>query len=393
MGLAKAKAKPGLNELSNFYRLLEVKRLMDLLPEPKLHERAWLYVKAHWKWLVPITVVVLAAAGYLIYTLTSASAPLSPSQNQPAASEQPQPTTVASPLTGLQVDPKLAKQRVLGVMIENFAGVGGARPQSGLSLAGIVFETVAEGGITRYLTLFQETRPKLLGPVRSLRPYYLDWAQGFDAPFAHAGGSGTALWLVAHRHAMSINALNYGPPYFWRTADRIAPHNLYTSTVELDKLADKLGYTKTSNFVPYKRTTSEAPAVKPLHSDLKFDFSGPDYKTEWRYQKSTNTYLRYLAGTADVDRATHKQIRAKNIVYIDMPLTYKTESGHTYSDLKDIGSGTAIVFRDGRAIKCTWSKNAPSEPLRLKDATGQDIALNPGISWFEIVPHGQPVSY
>jgi len=102
----------------------------------------------------------------------------------------PAPTTVASTLSGLQVDKSVNQRPVTGVMIENSPD---ARPQSGLDQASVVFEAIAEGGITRFLTLFQDTQPDYLGPVRSARPYYVQWCMGFDCSLAHVGGSPEAL--------------------------------------------------------------------------------------------------------------------------------------------------------------------------------------------------------
>src|SRR3989344_4870304 len=102
----------------------------------------------------------------------------------------PKPVTIASPLTGLQVAPELAQRPVTAIMIENSLD---ARPQSGIQEAGVVFEAIAEGGITRFISLYQEAQPTYIGPVRSLRPYYIDWAVPFDASIAHIGGSPDAL--------------------------------------------------------------------------------------------------------------------------------------------------------------------------------------------------------
>src|SRR5581483_6348891 len=113
-----------------------------------------------------------------------------------------QPTTVASTLTGLPVDPSVNKRQVTAVMIENSLD---ARPQSGLDQAGIVFEALAEGGVTRFMALFQDTQPDYIGPVRSARPYYIQWLLGYDAAYAHVGGSPDALNDITAWHVKDLN--------------------------------------------------------------------------------------------------------------------------------------------------------------------------------------------
>ncbi len=360
------------------------------LPPPKPFDRLKIWLKKHPRRTLLLglaLLVLLVIGGWLVFRPHQTPA-VNPTIDQPAAVD----TRVPSPLTGVKVKKQLAEQRVIGVMIENLAGPGAARPQSGLSQAGIVFETVAEGGITRYLALFQETRPKVLGPVRSLRPYYLDWVTAFDAPFAHAGGSADALSLVALRHAPSLNGLVYSQ-YFYRAGDRAAPHNLYTSGAKLNALANSRGFAKHSEFTSYARVEAETPDPTPNHKNLRFDFSGPDYAVRYQYRPKQNDYARFLAGVADKDRNSGKQITVKNVVWVDIALHYEFKNGHTYSVLKDIGSGKAVVFRDGTAIACTWKKSAPSSPLKLLDAHGNDIKLDPGSTWFEAVPHGNQVKY
>jgi hypothetical protein len=308
--------------------------------------------------------------------------------------QEVKPDVVASPLTGVFVKPKLAKKPVTAIMIENSPE---ARPHSGLRNAGIVFEAVAEGGITRFVALYQENRPSLVGPVRSLRPYYLDWLMGFDAAIAHVGGSAPALQLVKQRGAKDLEQFRYGSSY-WRATDRFAPHNVYTSFKKLDALQNSLGF-KTSEFESYARTENEEDlleAIKegtadpPKVTNITADFSGALYKVQFKYNQKNNNYLRFLAGTAHKDRETGKQITAKNVVIIRMP-TSIASTGHAV--MKTLGNGDCVVFRDGVAIKCKWKKTKPTSQLQLLDADGQPVPLNRGSTWFLVVPTNRPVSY
>src|SRR5690606_30510274 len=136
--------------------------------------------------------IVLAGIMFAIWFFVLHAEP-SPQPAAPQVVEPPKPTTEPSRLTGLQVDPDINKRHVTGVMIENSPD---ARPQSGLQEADIVFEAIAEAGITRFLALYQDTEPKHIGPIRSARPYYLDFLMPFDAGYAHVGGSPTALQQI-----------------------------------------------------------------------------------------------------------------------------------------------------------------------------------------------------
>ncbi|MEO5949287.1 MAG: DUF3048 domain-containing protein, partial [Candidatus Saccharimonas sp.] len=159
-----------------------------------------------------------------------------------------------SPLTGLEVaDEAITKQAVTGIMIENSPD---ARPQSGLKDAGIIYEAVAEGGITRFLAIYQEAKPQLIGPVRSVRMYYVDWIAAYNASIAHIGGSAAALKEVRNGSYRDIDQF-FNAPYYWRATDRYAPHNVYTSFAKLDALNAAKGYTS-SSFTGFTRQDGKA---------------------------------------------------------------------------------------------------------------------------------------
>lgn len=284
---------------------------------------------------------------------------------------------IYSPLSGLETTQDLAGRPVTAIMIENSPD---ARPQSSVGQAGIVFEAVAEGGITRYLALYQETRPTTIGPVRSLRPYYLEWARGFDAPVAHVGGSAPALFLVDAYKARDLNQMHIGEKGFWRAGDRSAPHNVYTSFDRLDPINTERGYT-TSSFVPYKRKKDE-PSAAPTDTSISVNYSGPLYAAEFRYEAANNRYVRFLAGTPDIDRESNQQLTAKNLVVLDMPTSYNGN----YAEMPAIGSGTGTVYLDGISIPMNWDKPDGTAQLKLTDKAGNEIALNRGITWFAVRP-------
>jgi hypothetical protein len=285
------------------------------------------------------------------------------------------PTPTYSQLTGLEVDAEVAEQPILGVMIENSIP---ARPQIGLDAAGIVFESLTEGGITRFLALYQEDVPEIVGPVRSLRPHFLDWAMGFDASIAHVGGSAQALQLAERRDSKSLNQFHHSKPYY-RDNSRVAPHNMYAKVEDLRQLQQELDHSK-SQFVEIPRS-NDSPSQDPQASKVTINFSGPDYLVEFRYDAASNSYTRHLAGKPHIDQATKQPITVKNVIVI------KTDG------LRTIGSGEALIFKDGNVQQVRWQKTTYENRLQIIDDQGNEVPLNRGQSWFAAIPKEQSVTY
>ncbi|HET9850767.1 MAG TPA: DUF3048 domain-containing protein [Candidatus Saccharimonadales bacterium] len=305
----------------------------------------------------------------------------------------PKPVTTPSPLTGLPVDPALAKRPVTGVMIENTPP---ARPQSGLQDAGVVFEAIAEAGITRFLALFQDTQPQYVGPVRSLRPYYIDFATPFDASIAHVGGSPDALSQIRSGGKDLDQFFNAGA--YWRISSRAAPHNVYTSFAKLDALNAAKGYT--SSQVQSWPRKADAPLKTPTAKSINFNPSWDDYKVHYDYDKASNSYLRSEGGAPHKDLVsasdtTGVQLHPKVVIALVIGLSNGAldASGAYYSDYQDTGSGTAYVFQDGGVIEGSWSKADRASQFSFTDSTGKPIKLDAGQTWLTLVGRASQVSY
>lgn len=281
-----------------------------------------------------------------------------------------------SQLTGIEVDSDVAERPLLAVLFNNAPE---ARPARGLANAGIVFEAVTEGGITRYLAFYQEDMPEEIGPIRSLRPYFLDWGMGFDASFVHVGGSQEALELVDEREAKSLNQFNHSGPYY-RSGDRAAPHNMYAYTEQLRDLQQELGHGR-SQFRDIPRS-NDNPTNDTVTNTITIDFSTSEYEAEFRYQSSSNTYNRYLAGEPHIDESKNEPISVKNLIVIEAGDPIQAE-----------GSGAALLFKDGKTHELRWEKPDYSERITLIDSEDNEIALNRGSSWFAVVPSNDVVSY
>lgn len=291
-----------------------------------------------------------------------------------------------SPLSGVQVaDEAATKRAVTAVMIENSPD---ARPQSGLADADVVFEAVAEGGITRFIALYQPSRPSLVGPVRSLRSYYADWAAAFDPSVAHVGGSGDALSMIrSGNYGIDLDQF-FNDSSFWRANDRSAPHNVYTNFDKLDA-ANKAKNHTTSSFSFTPRVDSK-PVEKPNATHVTVDVSSGTFSVSYSYNASTNSYDRKQGGAPHTDREKG-QISPKVAVVLKTAINIRSDALHM--DITTTGTGKAYVFQNGTVVEGTWSKATPKERLILKDTSGKEIPLVRGQTWITTVGNDRNVAW
>lgn len=292
-------------------------------------------------------------------------------------------TTEPSRLTGVEIPIKLNKRPVTAVMIENHPE---ARPQSGLSKAGIVFEAVAEGGITRFNALFLEGQPKNIGPVRSVRPYYIDLFLPFDAAIAHAGGSADGLNKLKRLHVKNLDYL-LGTSAYHRISSRPAPHNLYTSMAALDKVSKAKKFIK-STFTSWLRKP-EDPAKTPKVKKIDMFLSGPLYNVHYDYDAKKNAYKRSEGGRRHIDAYTNKQLEPKVVIALVMHYSHNGE----YSVYKTSGKGPMFVFQDGRVQRGNWKKGGSRDPFKFFDSKGRPLALNPGQTWVTLLAGTNDIKY
>lgn len=294
--------------------------------------------------------------------------------------------TYFSPLTGAIVPNEgTTKRQVTAIMIENSPV---SRPQSGLKAAGVVFEAIAEGGITRFLTLHQEDRPGLIGPVRSLRPYYIDWLAPFDAAVAHVGGSANALNEIRGGGYKDIDQFFAGS-YYWRATDRYAPHNVYTNFDKLDALNASRGYTSSSfTGFPHKQ---DSPAQAKNATSITVNVSGPAYNSSYTYDAPSNSYLRNVGGAPHMDREAG-QINPKTVIVIKVPTQIGFEDGYR-EQMTTTGFNEAYIFQDGQYIAGFWRKDSKKDQMRFYDKAGVPIALNAGQTWITVIAPNKSVTW
>ncbi len=342
---------------------------------------------ATWQWalLVLSMLLLIVISAFGAYKLYQRVRKLPPQPAVVIKKAPPKPKLEPSRLTGLPVDPELNKRPVTGVMIENSPD---ARPQAGLKDAGIVFEAIAEGGITRFLALSEDTKSDYIGPVRSARPYYLDWVLAFDASLAHAGGSPDALAQINALHVRDLDEFANSAAYR-RVNTRFAPHNLYTSTNDLDTLNQKKGF-NSSNFTSWPRKVEKR--VNPATAGIiDFNVSGFLYSPHYNYEPSLGIYLRSEGGQPHKDERSGVQLAPK--VVIAMVTGYSIAGDGVHSVYNTIGSGHMYVFQDGSVTEGTWQKSDHNAQFKFTNSAGAELKLNPGQTWVTMVSSNSAVTY
>ncbi len=346
--------------------------------------------------IVASVILLLAAVSAGAYYALGRKAPAPSTSVGPAeevkAEASPAPTTKPSALTGVLVEPNIAEKPVMASIIENMAGRGAARPQSGLSSAGVVYEALAEGGITRYLALWQADTPQDIGPVRSLRPVFFYSAMEYGAPTAHAGGSTDGLALAQDPGFKNVEALSGSP--FRRVSSRIAPHNLYIYGDNYTALITSRGWGGAPAFNPWPRKDDQ-PSQSPSATVITANFSSADYRAVFRYDVGTNSYLREVGGKADVDAAANnKQVNPKTVIILKASaVAGKQQNGKPKTDIDIIGKGSGYIFQDGAVKEVTWVKNSATDRMQFLDGVGAPVSLNRGQTWVSVVPTTLPPTW
>jgi hypothetical protein len=311
----------------------------------------------------------------------------------PAASSErvvPKPAgTPRWPLTGLEAPSFDATTiRVVSVKIENHSA---ARPQTGLDKADVVYEVIAEGGITRFHCLFQSQAPAVVGPVRSCRPPDLYLIQQYHSLLAHVGGP-RAIRNILASNKTKYNDMDqfFNPASYWRVSNRAAPHNMYLDITKLRGFATtKRGYPATETITGLEFARASAIAT-PSVTLLTVPVSTIN-KVQWRYDAASRTYARSINGKAHKDAVSGKQLTARNVVVIWAKITPYPGDTHNVVDIKLTGSGRASVFTGGQRVDGTWEAGTEAPPI-FKTADGKPIKLDPGNTWIQVMGSTQNIS-
>lgn len=360
--------------------------------------RQWVdFFKAHPKikitaiivWLVVLAAGLALASNYLLGGRPLQINRLISSDSGKVA----EPRNIPSPVDGAlftATEASIWQNRTpLAVIIENSTD---SRPQSGLSSADVVYEALAEGGITRQMGVFLTNLNSVsLGPVRSMRVYFLDWLEEYQALAAHVGGNHNALARIGPEGVKDLD--EFFTPGFQRTNDRPSPHNVYTTTDNLWSAGANKGWTGATSYHSWIFKDEASSSARPTTQHLGLGFlGGADYKVVWDYDPTTNSYGRNVGGAAAIDRNTNTQILAKTVAVEVVPYT-PFDDGTGALNMQDIGSGKAYVFTDGKETDATWKKSSRTDRTIFVDTTGSEIPFNRGPIWIEVVPPGSPIIF
>ena len=339
------------------------------------------------QWIITILVIIaLLAGGASAYWFGfHKTAKPTAVTNKPTKKAVVKPTTEVSTLSGLTVPIGTNLNPVTAIQIENSPD---ARPQAGLKEASIIFEAIAEGGITRFNAIFQDTAPDYVGPIRSLRPYYIDWFWPFDAAIAHVGGAPQALSDIKTLGIKDLDQFYNGNSYD-RINSRYAPHNVYTSIARLNDLEKSKGF-NTSTYKGFARKKEEK-AVTPTAKTIDLSVSGFYYNVHYDYDAAKNAYLRNEGGEPHKDDRSGSQLEPKVVVAIVMSRGLDGDGEHT--DYQTTGSGHMFVFQDGNVQEGTWGKTARKDQWTFTATDGKPITFNPGQTWFTMVDSTGSVTY
>ncbi|MDR1205711.1 MAG: DUF3048 domain-containing protein [Peptococcaceae bacterium] len=307
--------------------------------------------------------------------------------------------------TEVQVQEPVTEPRVpdlpggLLVMIDNHPN---ARPQSGLDKADLVYEILAEGGITRYMALFYSEKSDMVGPVRSARYYYVQLARGMDLPLAHAGGSQEALTMIRNIGVKDMDEIYNSEKYFWRDQSRRAPHNLYTSTDRLTEGAAAKKYeVKTPEMIP-ESDAFDGESLKGGTLTIDYATGRYRYSVSWVWEEDTGQpgepgqpggRYRRLINDETHETLEGDVLTADTIFILEARTRDVVKDGTPMSEIDIVGSGSAVCIVENQVMRGTWAKEAAGEPLRIMDEQGGVMGQKAGKTWIQVVPAMRNVHY
>lgn len=296
------------------------------------------------------------------------------------------------------IEPKLSiinlesNKRPLAIMIDNHINV---KEHSGLQDAYLIYEIVVEGGITRFLALFKDQDTKLIGPVRSGRHYYLDYALENNAIYIHYGHSPKTLTDINILKADNIDGMFYGTP-FNRDKSLNSPHNVFTNIEKLEAGITKKQYDYHNFNKPLLNYSIKEVNLDEnnIANNIKIYYNY-DYYVSYQYDELNKKYQRSMRGKAHLDKETKKQYTAKNIIIYkvkNFPLSLADGGGLNRQNLDNIGNGEGYYITNGYAVPITWEKSSRKSPTIYKDKQGNLLKVNDGNTFIHLQPINQNLS-
>lgn len=342
--------------------------------------------------LVILLLAVATVAGYVLFDGNNSSNASYVNINQLPRLEGAEDARAYRIIDGVDAPITVSDVFPAAVVVENLSA---SRPQAGLDKANVVYEMLAEGGITRFVALFAsaETVEKI-GPVRSARTPHLDIAAEYGALYAHAGGSPDALSKITQYDIYDLNQF-FNSVYYWRDAERrktkALEHTLYTSSELLARAFRDKETPLTGGYEGWKFADEMPLESRPVDPrSITIDFSTFQYKVDYDYDRETNAYIRKQAEDPHV-MEDGQTITTKNVIVQYVPTRLADPQGRLAMDL--VGEGNGIVFMNGTPAVATWKKDSASSRTRWYDAENKEITFVRGTTWVEIVPNDREIRY
>ena len=359
----------------------------------KLNKRGWILLAvAGFSIVTIITILIMGAirngknkqAGNMDITPTP-----TPVLGSPVPTEPVEITIIPTPMPRAEDNFIFPKEgvRPIAVMIDNETNK--VLPQGGIGIAQIVYEILVEYGDTRYMVLFYNNMPELIGPVRSSRHYFLDYAMEYDAIYAHIGWSDYAYRDLELFEIDSIDGVTSeaGSVYWDLTRDRSNYHDSYTSPERINKFLGEAEYTQETekklpfNYHPSDTDLPEGQSAKEVFIKYSTNSNGGFY-----YDSAQKNYKRTRLGEFQIDRNTNEPIRAKNIIIMYVETKNIPQDKYGRKDLITTGSGKGYYVTNGLAQEITWEKSSRTSQTIYLNAKKEKIVLNPGQTWIQVVP-------
>ena len=341
------------------------------------------------KIIIFLLLVIAIAGGVFAFKIINDKKQETNNEEIPKVATEQAPETEPEPVKQVQI--YKGEDRPIAVMIDNS---NQAWPQAGLNKAYLVYEIIVEGGETRLMALFKGQDLETIGPVRSARHYYIDYVMENDALYVHYGWSPQAESDVSKYRINNINGI-YEDSYFWRSKEKVSPHNAVTSTEKILKCANAKNYRTTSNKESVLNYVAEefdlesetvANTVVIPHSNLQ--------KVTYEYDAENKVYKRFARNKAQNDWTTGEPVTTKNII-ITLCNNYTLNDGEDKGrqGLKNIGTFNGYYITNGKAIKIQCVKSDRESQTVYQDLDGNKIDVNDGNTFVHICPTDSEITF
>ena len=333
---------------------------------------------------VIFAIIILTAVGVLAYKILNSKNNQN-EENKLESNEEQSGSIVVSLDNEKKFNIYSGTSRPIAVMIDNHKD---AQPQGGLNNAYAVYEIIAEGGESRLMAVFKGVNVEKIGPVRSSRHYFLDYALENDAIYVHYGWSPQAQSDISTLKVNNINGISEGDKMFWRTKDKSAPHNVATSTDNILQIAKKKNYEIYSVSKSVFNYTDKEVILDngQTANKINIPYSASNV-AGFVYDEASKQYIRYSKGTRQKDWSTGEDVTTKNII-ITFVENYPLNDGENKDrqTIKNIGKLNGYYITNGKAIPITCNKTSRTAKTIYEDLQGNKIEINDGRTFVELCP-------